>query len=100
MAAVQDVKELRSLLHSCYDIIVESGFIKPLSYAMLEDKTSIVQTVTLHYVVLRSLGELQQFHDVLASLHVANALEHNGELLRAFFTNENKLMKPLTAGMF
>ena len=83
-------------MHSCYDIIVESGFTKPLSNAKLKDKTSIVQTVTLHYVVLRSLGELQQFRDGLASLHV----EHNGELLRAFFTNEKKLMKPLTAGMF
>ena len=72
-------------------IIVESGFTKLLSYAKLEDKTSIVQTVTLHYVVLRSLGELQQFCDGLASLHVANALEHNGELLLVHFLRMKRI---------
>lgn len=97
--AIQDVQELQSLLNSCYDMLVESGFTKPLSHATLADKTSIVQTVSLQFVILRSLAELQQFRDGLG-LSVLRNLKHHGELLRAFFSNEKGLVKPLTAGTY
>ena len=64
----------------------------------MEDRISVVQTVTLHEVLLKSLGEVSQFHDGLGSLGVARTVLEHGELLRGFFSNDQSLKPPLTAG--
>ncbi len=96
---VQDTEALQILLETFDDILFESGFTKPLTRVSITDRPSIVQTVALHYVVLRSLAELQQFRDGMDG-NLLKALSNHGELLRPFFSNEKGLMKPLTAGMY
>lgn len=96
---VNECNELQSLLQENFDLITESGYTKPLLRCGLEDKTSIVHSVALHQVILRSLGELCQFRDGLEALKVAQALKVHGNLLRPFFCNDQDLKKPLTAGI-
>ena len=81
------------------DIIVESGYNKPLARACLEDKPTIVQSISLHQVILKSLGEIQQFHDGLKALNVASTLARHGDVLKSFFSNDRNLQEPLTAGI-
>ena len=40
------------------DLLTECGFNKPLTKIELSDKVNIIQTVTLHKVILGSLVEL------------------------------------------
>lgn len=59
---MKDVEKLRSLLFKNCEVILETGFTKPLAIVQIDD---IVQTATLHRVILRSLAELSQFRDEL-----------------------------------
>ena len=42
------------------DMLIECGFNIPVTKLVLSDKVNIIQTVTLHKVILASLGELSQ----------------------------------------
>ena len=94
----QSDEELQSLLIDNCDLLSERGYSKPLSYVKLGDKTSLVQTLTLHEVILKSLGETQQFLDGLCALNVASTLRTHGDLMKSFFCNDPSLKTPLTAG--
>ena len=63
---------------------------------MITDKIDIVQTVALHYVILKTLGELTQFREGLETLGVAKAMEQHGAFLKDFF---EVCKVELTAGM-
>ncbi len=80
------------------DAILDSGYNKPLVCAQMEDKTNIIETLCLHQVILKSLGEVQEYRDGLRSLDVANTLIEHGDLLKSFFCNDKTLKEPLTAG--
>ena len=62
-----NLADLKQLIGDNIDLLIECGFTKPISKIQLCDKAEIVQTVTLHKVVLASLAELTQFCDGLAS---------------------------------
>lgn len=79
--------------------MLDSGYTKPLVRTCLEDIPNIVQTVTLHRVILRSLAELTQFRDGLEALGVGKALTQYSSILYDFFVNSNPPNDPLTAGM-
>ena len=49
------------------DLLLECGFNKPLFKVQLEDKTNVIQTITLHKVILASLAELSQFREGLSA---------------------------------
>ena len=66
----------------------------------LAEKINVVQTVTLHEVILNTLGELSQFRDGLEALAVGKALKEHGDFLRGFYSNDKSLKEPLTAGTF
>ena len=55
----------------------------------------LVQSVALHSVILRTLGELSQFREGLESLGVAKEMCDNSELLQKFYM---KGVGELTAG--
>ena len=67
------------------DLLLECGFNKPLFKVQLEDKTNVIQTVTLHKVILASLAELSQFREGLSALGVSKALKENPHLLRYYY---------------
>ena len=48
----------------------------------LSDKVAVIQSVSLHEVILKALGELSQFRDGLESLGVVSAIKNNKNLLR------------------
>jgi len=66
---VNDADELHSIVQDNFDLISEYGFTKPTTRLGMNDK------VTLHQVILRTLGELSQFRDGLETIGVARAIE-------------------------
>lgn len=76
------------------DLLMECGYTKPVPRVELVDKADIVQTITLHKVVLVSRG-LSQFRKRLSALGVATALKDYPQLLRSFFCHVDQL----TSGM-
>lgn len=66
-------------------MLIECGFNKPLTKIELSDKVNIIQTVTLHKVILGSLAELSQFRDGLASLGVLDAIRKYSHLICSYY---------------
>ena len=62
----------------------------------MDDKITLIQTVTLHHVLLRSKAEMDQFCEGLQALGVLNAVRKYPDLMRPFFTNS--AVQNLTAG--
>lgn len=74
--------KLQDIAVANLDLLLECGFNKAVARIKLNDGVSIVQTVTLHKVVLSTLGELTQFKEGLSTLGVFDALkEHPGLFL-------------------
>ena len=54
--------ELRELLNSeDFNFRFDCGFSKPSSTIMINEKETIISELSLHYIVLRVLGEIEQF---------------------------------------
>jgi hypothetical protein len=79
-------------------LLVECGYNKPVPRVVLEDKPNIIQTITLHKVILASLAELSQFRKGLSTLGVAAALKDYPHLLHSYFSVEYE--DELTSGMY
>jgi hypothetical protein len=67
------------------DLLLECGFNKAVARIKLNDRVNIVQTVTLHKVVLSTLGELTQFKEGLSALGVLDALKDHPDLLQSYY---------------
>ena len=67
------------------DLLLECGFNKAVAKIKLNDRVNIVQTVTLHKVVLSTLGELTQFKEGLSTLGVLDALKEHPNLLLPYY---------------
>ena len=63
------------------DLLLKCGFNKAVARIVLNDRVNIVQTVTLHKVVLSTLGELMQFKKGMSTLGVLDALKEHPDLL-------------------
>ena len=70
------------------DLLLECGFNKPLSKIHLCDKVTIIQTVTLHKVILASLAELSQFRDGFSSLGVLKTVKEYSHFLHSFYCSD------------
>ena len=81
--------QLRQIAVDNIDLLLECGFNKPGSTVELCDRVDIIQTVTLHKVVLASLAELSQFRDGINALGVAESLKNNPDLLYSFYCCEH-----------
>ena len=79
------------------DLLTECGYNKPVAKVKLEDKPNIVQTVTLHKVVLSSMAELSQFRQGLSTLGVLSALKEYPHLLNSYYSVEHR--DELTSGI-
>ena len=82
-----------------YLIIVNSSWrvvLPSLLCVYVEDIPNVVQTVTLHRVILRSLAELSQFKDGIEALGVGKVMNVHSHLLYDFFVQGKD---PLTAGV-
>ena len=85
---MDDPDELHSVVGENFDLISECGFTKPTTKLTMDDKVTLVESVALHHVILKTLGELSQFRDGLNTLGVASAMELYGVLLQEFFCQQ------------
>lgn len=79
------------------DILATSRYSKSLATLTMEEKATLVQTVTLHFVLLKSKAEADQFLEGLKAIGVADALKKHPGLLEPFFTKSG--IPTLTAGV-
>ena len=83
---MKTVDQLQSICLENFDLMSESGFTKPCSRLVMLDKATIVQSISLHVVILKSLAELYQFRDGMETLGMATAIKHH--LLSEFFVKK------------
>ena len=80
------------------DLLFESGFTKPFTALVMEDKKHIVKSVVLHSVLISSLAELSQFRDGMYKIDgLKSALGVYTRLLKPFYCTE--VEESLTAGI-
>ena len=78
--------------------LTEYGIAKPPTVITIEDKIAIVQSITLHYALLKSKAEkINQFIDGLSCLGTKSSITKYPQLVRKFFTILG--IQVLTAGM-
>ena len=97
MKDVTDDKSLQQVLLCDSDVVINSGYSKPLVLAKCTDRAEISGAITLHYTLLQSLAEMEQLKKGLEALGFLEIIKNNPNLLAPFFTAiENR---KLTAGM-
>lgn len=67
------------------EILDECGFGKPITRLKLQDKADLIQAVTLHRVLLKSLAETTQFRNGLSALSVRESLEKYPKLCMQYY---------------
>ena len=80
------------------DLLMECGYNKPVSRVNIEDKPNIIQTITLHKVLI-SLAELSQFCSRLLALGVATAPKDYSHLHSYFSIEDEELTSALCTGV-
>lgn len=78
------------------EIILNAGYTKPLYTLELSDKVELVKTLKLHYTLLRSLAEINQFKEGLMAHGVADSMVKFPILMKPLFVHTSK--GALTAG--
>ncbi len=76
-----------------FELLIDSGITKPCANITLDDKVPIVQSIALDKVILKTLGELEQFKDGLQSLGVGREITKHGEIIQDFFCEKKKELK-------
>lgn len=78
------------------DVIVEAGYVKPITSINLSNRFDVTNAIKLHYGLLRCKAELDQLHDGLSIMGVREAMTMNSDLFSPLFTSSE--MTKLTAG--
>ena len=92
-----NVNGMRKTLFDNADIIMNSGYTKPLMSAELSNVNEIVDTVSLQYTLLQSIAEMEQLKRGLNVLGVTNFMRDYPLLLTSFFTSQGNIK--LSAGV-
>ena len=95
---VSDDSLMQQTLLDASEVVLNSGYTKPLLSAKLCDIAEISQSVALHYTLLQSLAEMDQFKKGLESFGLLEIIKRNSNLLAHFFTCQGS--KKLTAGIY
>ena len=88
--------EVRELATKHLDIVLAAGFTKPSSSLTWEDRVLLVQSVTLHYVLLESKAEIDQFMDGLKTFHLLDIIKLHPLLLKPSFCQRTSNLTPGT----
>ncbi len=83
--SVNTVEELRQILIDNIDLFTECGFIRIPSRLLLGEKADLIQSVSLHFVILKTLGELTQFQEGLETLGIRRAMCRYRTFLKDFY---------------
>ncbi len=76
--------------------LVEVGFVKAAHTVTLDDKPTMIRSLTTHHI-LRCKAELDQFREGLQALNVAEYMTNNIEMMRPLFTASQQ--ESVTAGI-
>lgn len=93
-----DRESLCHLAMENIDLLLECGYNKPACRLQISDKTDVMQTISLHKVILGCLGELCSLKEGLKSLGVLDVLMEDSFLLRDFFCIDTQ--RPITSGYY
>ncbi len=89
--------ELQDVAMDNIDILIDSGYVKPITKLGLDQRGEIVKMVALHKVIKTSLAELTQFREGLYKVEkIQEVLTNHSELLEIFYCLDNQ--QNLTAG--
>ena len=78
------------------DVIVEAGYVKPITSINLSNRVDVTNAIKLHYGLLRCKAELDQLSGGLSIMGVGEAMKMNSDLFSPLFTSSE--MTKLTAG--
>lgn len=92
-----DVSTLRTVAMEAIDLIIDSGFSKPIVQLTESDKSELIHVLALNCTLVRCKAEIDQMLDGLKALEVASLIKQHPALLRLFFTPEG--LQPLTPGI-
>ena len=78
------------------DIFIDSGYSKHITAITLSERDNLLKIVKLHYCLLRTKADIDQFQLGLATLGVGNAIKAHPDLFEPMFVHNKST--PLTAG--
>lgn len=78
------VEEVRQFATEELDLLLASGFTKPPSTLSWDDRVILVQSLTLHHVILESKAEIDQFIDGLKCFGILDNIKEHPLLLKSF----------------
>ena len=89
-------EQLRKICSQYFDVMCDSGFTKPFTSVLFEDRSVIIESLCLHEVILSSKAEADQFCDGLDSSKVLTHLTKHSSILEKFFVQHP--IESLTSG--
>ncbi len=89
-------EEIQELAASNIDILLASGYIKPTIALSWADRAELVQSVTLHHVILECKTEIDQFSEGLNNFNVLQTIKDHTFLLKQFLCIRNIVLTPGT----
>ena len=95
--AAEDDTGLRQTCQSETDMIINAGYSKPISHITISERQGLVNTIALHYTLLRNKAELDQLKAGLSELGVGEAMQSSPKLFEPMFIPSGVM--PLPASM-
>ena len=92
----EDDAALREACQSGIDIIIDSGYTRPLASVRMSDRAGLIGVILQHAVIYRVKAVLDQIKEGLKILGVGEAMCKYPDLLKPFFVAG--LKPPLTTG--
>ena len=91
-----DDQTLQTLAIDNSALFIESGLTTALALVKVRDKESLVKTVALHQVLLKTKAEIDQFCIGLKALGVLKSMQESPHLFEHYFSLEG--IQHMTAG--
>lgn len=96
MEAASADSSLQDVCSNGIDLILESGYSKPVTAIELSCKQELMNTLMLHYTLYQNKAVLDQLKSGLCIMGVADAMITYPDLLQAFFVAGKEV--PITGG--
>ena len=93
----QDASSLQSICKESVDLLLGAGYVKSPSTITMSDRSTIVKTLSMHFVLLKSKAEMDQFKLGLTRYGILEPIQQHRTLFSKVFTSCGD--DRLTAGM-
>lgn len=82
--SAKEVSELQQLATENLELLLACGYKRPPCKITWDDRAVLVQSMTLHHVILECKGEIDQFADGLKFFNVFESIKVHPLLLKEF----------------